>query len=120
MISSRFLGVSMAAAALGLLAACSGTPQESAVETTESPYAAHEVSPGEIDDYYVLSSGGHSGDVRVMGLPSINVQRFFSKENFQVLLFSTASSFFASSDAFWPFIRMKAPKIMYRASSGWT
>jgi nitrous-oxide reductase len=73
MIASRFLVVSMAAAALGLLAGCSGAPQESAVETAQSPYAAHEVSPGELDDYYVLSSGGHSGDVRVMGLPSMRV-----------------------------------------------
>ena len=73
MISSRFLDVSMAAAALGLLAGCSGAPQESGGETAQSPYAAHEVAPGELDDYYVLSSGGHSGDVRVIGLPSMRV-----------------------------------------------
>ncbi len=74
-ISRRgFLGASAASVAgvagLGLTGVM--TPAEFAEAADKSRAAMHHnVGPGELDEYYGFWSGGHSGEVRIMGIPSM-------------------------------------------------
>ena len=79
----RFLGTAalagLAGAALvGCKESATGAVNPATAAGTPKPVAAasdvgskFEVAPGQLDDYYMLSSGGHSGDVRILGVPSV-------------------------------------------------
>ena len=62
-----------AAAAAGAVGAGAITLGSSAMTPALAQAARnnYEVKPGELDEYYVFVSGGHSGEVRVVGLPSM-------------------------------------------------
>jgi nitrous-oxide reductase len=69
----RFLFSATALAGVAGLAACQPKPAATpatAPSAAKDPAAAVHLKPGELDTYYGLWSGGHTGDVRVLGLPS--------------------------------------------------
>lgn len=74
---SRTIGSWALAALVVVLGACGGTlpeaPGERAMSTSDVQAAALAtyVKPGDLDDYYLFYSGGHSGQVFVAGVPSM-------------------------------------------------
>ncbi|WP_196140997.1 TAT-dependent nitrous-oxide reductase [Aliikangiella sp. G2MR2-5] len=88
-ISRRgFLGASAAGAAgvagLGLTGVM--TPAQFAQAADKARHdAKHNVGPGELDEYYGFWSGGHSGEVRILGLPSM-------RELMRIPVFNTESA----------------------------
>ncbi|MCC6708455.1 MAG: nitrous-oxide reductase [Gammaproteobacteria bacterium] len=59
-----------AAPAAAPAASAPAAPAPAAAAPAADPAAATHLKPGELDTYYGLWSGGHTGDLRVLGLPS--------------------------------------------------
>ena len=64
-----FLGGS--AAAVGALGAAGLGMMPSAPAMAASAHDKISVLPGELDEYYGFWSGGHSGEMRIIGMPSM-------------------------------------------------
>ncbi len=88
-ISRRgFLGASAASAAglagLGITGVL--TPAQFAEAANRArDEAHHNIGPGELDEYYGFWSGGHSGEVRILGIPSM-------RELMRIPVFNTESA----------------------------
>jgi nitrous-oxide reductase len=71
-----FMKAGAAAGAMSALGGCVGGLTNMGGESTENggsteSTADHKVPPGELDEYYGFWSGGQSGEIRVLGLPSM-------------------------------------------------
>ncbi|HEX6187395.1 MAG TPA: Sec-dependent nitrous-oxide reductase [Pyrinomonadaceae bacterium] len=64
------LGALCALLVLGAYVGCSKKPATERGDTAEAAIASY-VAPGDLDEYYLFYSGGHSGNVYVAGVPSM-------------------------------------------------
>jgi nitrous-oxide reductase len=74
--TTAMAGLAGTGAALGLTACGASQPAGDKAAAGLAPAAApaehgaYDVPPGKLDSYYIISSGGHSGEVRIYGCPS--------------------------------------------------
>lgn len=69
----KFLGTTAAVGAVGAAGATGTGMLVRSGETSAAPgnSNSHKVGPGQLDEYYGFWSGGHSGEVRILGVPSM-------------------------------------------------
>ena len=71
---SRWTLFAIGSIAIGVAAfVAGGELAPESVEARSKSALRTKVYPGELDDYYGFFSGGHSGEIRVVGLPSMRV-----------------------------------------------
>jgi nitrous-oxide reductase len=69
--TTAFAAAAGATGAGGALTLAGGVVSPAAAQSATAAAGSYEVKPGELDEYYVFFSSGQSGEVRVVGCPSM-------------------------------------------------
>lgn len=71
-VGTAALGAVGVAGGFGLGNTCTPTPAKAQTQpATRAGAQKIEVAPGELDEYYVFFSSGQTGEVRIIGMPSM-------------------------------------------------